>query len=300
MADASPSLDALRGEIDQIDGEIHALLMRRTQVSRRVARAKGKAPQPIRFAREVQVLRRLLDNHEGPLPGAVLVRIWREIFADSLSQQGPFSVAVLAADGLPSLTGLARDHFGVITPILEQGSAVRVVNAVAEGECGVGLLPPPESDSPDAWWRFLARDGAGVPRIIGRLPLAPAAAPSAPPGQSALVLSLAEPEPSGRDHSFLILEAGADLSRSAAKGLVEKAGLPVCDTVVRDEPSEERLLLMEISDYVGAADRRLAKLRSLDSERIRGCWLAGSYPLPFTEPALVDAKAAAGERTRES
>lgn len=300
MADASPSLDTLRGEIDQIDSEIHALLMRRTQVSRRVARAKGKGPQSIRFAREVQVLRRLLDNHSGPLPRAVLVRIWREIFADSLSQQGSFSVAVLAAEGLPSLTGLARDHFGVITPILEQGSAVRVLNAVAEGECSVGLLPPPESDSPDAWWRFLARDGAGVPRVIGRLPLAPAAAPSSPPGQSALVLSLAEPEPSGRDHSFLILEAGTDLSRSAAKGLVEKAGLPVRDFVVRDEPGEERLLLMEIADYVGDGDRRLAKLRSLDSERIRGCWQVGSYPIPFGDEGLVDAKAAAKERTQES
>lgn len=297
MADASPSLDSLRSEIDQIDGEIHALLMRRTQVSRLIARAKGTEAATIRLAREVQVLRRLLEGHEGPLPRAVLVRIWREIFADSLAQQGSFSVAVFASGDGASLTGLARDHFGVITPIVEQGSAVRVINAVAEGECSIGLLPPPQQEPLDAWWRYLAREAEGTPRIIGRLPLAPAAAPSAA-GQSALVLGLVEPEASGHDRSLLVLEAGSALSRSAAKSLVESAGLPVTETVLWDSPSEGYMLFVEVADFVGREDPRLAQLRELDSRRIHGCWLVGSYPLPFDQPELVDPKSAAKERER--
>lgn len=295
--DSTPSLDSLRGEIDEIDSKIHDLLMRRTQVSRTIANAKPKGPTSFRLAREMQVLRRLVARHAGPLPRAVLVRLWREILADSLSQQGPFAVAAYSAEPGSSLTGLARDHFGVLTPVLERGSAVRVINAVVEGECSIGLLPPPASDAPDAWWRYLARSGEKVPRIIGYLPFAPAAAPSGA-DQTALVIGLVDAEPSGADHSFLVLEAGSELSRSAARSLVEKADLPVHDTVLWDSPSEGYLLLVEVADFVGRDDPRLKRLQENNGGRIQHCWLIGGYPLPFAEADLVDPRVAAKERER--
>lgn len=295
--DPTPSLETLRGEIDQIDSEIHDLLMRRTQVSRAIAKAKGDGSLTFRPAREVQVLRRLLERHEGPLPRAVLIRIWREILSDSLAQQGGFSVAACVLEDGPSLVGVARDHFGVLTPVLERQSPSRVFNSVAEGECAIGLLPPPEGDSPEAWWRFLAQGGEKVPRIIGRLPLAFAASPSAG-GEDALIIGLSEPEPSGADHSYLVLEAASQLSRSAAKGLIEKVELPVYDIIQWGSADEGHLLLVEVADFVAREDPRLSLLREVNGEHFSGCWLIGSYPLPFNEPDLVDTRAAAQERER--
>lgn len=299
--DPTPSLETLRGEIDQIDSELHDLLMRRTQVSRAISRAKGPGTLSFRPAREIQVLRRLLSRHQGPLPKAVLIRIWREILSDSLAQQGGFSVAACVPQGGPSLVGVARDHFGVLTPVLERQSPSRVFNSVAEGECALGLLPPPEGDSPEAWWRFLAQGGAPggepVPRIIGRLPLAPAASPSANDAE-ALIIALSEPEPSGADHSYMVLEAAAQLSRSGAKALIEKADFPVYDIIQWGSEDEGHLLLVEIADFIAREDPRLDLLVGMSSEHFSGCWLIGSYPLPFDEPDLVDPRAAAKERER--
>ena len=295
--DSTLSLESLRGEIDRIDSEIHDLLMRRTQVSRAIAKAKGSGAPSFRPAREIQVLRRLLDRHEGPLPRAVLLRIWREILSDSLAQQGSFSVAAWVPEAGPSLVGVARDHFGVLTPVLERQSPSRVFNSVAEGECALGLLPPPEADSPEAWWRFLARRGEKVPRIIGRLPLAPAASPSSG-GHDALIIGLIEPEPSGADHSYVVLEAEAQFSRSAAKALIEKADLPVYDIIQWGSVDEGHLLLIEVADFVAQDDPRLTLLRDMNNEHFSGGWLIGAYPLPFNEPDLADPRAAAKERER--
>lgn len=294
--DSTPSLESLRGEIDQIDSELHDLLMRRTKVSRAIAKLKGGSATSFRPAREMQVLRRLLQRHSGSLPRAVLVRIWREILSDSLAQQGGFSVAACVLEEGPSLIGVARDHFGVLTQVLERQSPSRVFNSVAEGECAIGLLPPPAADSPDAWWRFLARGGDAVPRIIARLPLAAAASPSSD-GQDALVIGLIDPEPSGEDHSYLVLEASAQISRSGARALIEKAELPVYDIIQWDCPTEGHLMLVEVADFVAREDERLARLREV-SGHFNGCWMIGAYPLPFREPGLVDPRVAAKERER--
>lgn len=295
--DPTPSLESLRGEIDQIDSQLHDLLMRRTQISRAIAKNKAGNSTSFRPAREMQVLRRLLQGHSGSLPRAVVVRIWREILSDSLAQQGSFAVAACVLDEGLSLVGVARDHFGVLTPVLERQSPSRVFNSVAEGECAIGLLPPPEDDSPEAWWRFLAQGGEKVPRIIGRLPLAPAASPSAG-GQDALVIGLLDPEPSGEDHSYLVLEASSQLSRSGARTLIEKADLPVYDIIQWGSASEGHLLLVEVADFVAREDPRLSQLGEVNSGHFSGCWLIGAYPLPFRSPDLVDPRAAAQQRER--
>ncbi|WP_022728079.1 chorismate mutase [Fodinicurvata sediminis] len=301
MAQGDFSLEELRDEIDRIDDALHDLLMRRTEISRQVRHAKGDVPAVIRPAREVQVLRRLLSRHAGSLPGAVLVRIWREIFSDSLAQQGPFSVAVVNDGADVALTGLARDHFGVLAPIQEHSSALRVVNAVAEGEASVGLVPPPEHESDDPWWRYLARQDDDVPRIIARLPLAAAATPANPAGQSGLMIGLAPPESSGEDASYLIVETQSHMSRSALKELFEKSGLSPRNIHVQRNASTsdgDGLLMVELPGFVTDDDERLKTLLETQSDRLNGLWVAGSYPLPFQAPPLTDPRAALKERDK--
>src|SRR5690606_20672471 len=150
-----------------------------------------------------------------------------EIFSASLAQQIPLKVAV---GGGPKLVHLAREHYGVLTPILELGSPVRAVNAVAAGEAAVAVLPLPRGGEADPWWRFLGRDGAQVPRIVSRLPIAAAAAPSGADGTAALVVALSPLEPSGDDRSYLILETAEQISRGSLRDWLARADLTPCET----------------------------------------------------------------------
>src|SRR5262245_56213674 len=98
MPPADKSLDSLRREIDSIDEAMHDLLMRRALLGNRIRQAKGSGGEaPIyRPGREAAILRRLIARHSGPLPAAVVVRVWREIIAALTALQGPLSVAVFA------------------------------------------------------------------------------------------------------------------------------------------------------------------------------------------------------------
>ena len=89
----------------------------------------------IRPAREALILRRLVARHQGRLPKAVIVRMWREMISALLQVEGPFVVAVQAPKGETALWDLARDHYGSrvrITP-LPAGADVLNPNAAWNG-----------------------------------------------------------------------------------------------------------------------------------------------------------------------
>ena len=132
------SLSELRRQIDEIDTAIHELLMQRTEVTQRIGAAKGAKSVYMRPGREAVVLRRLIARHRGDLPRALIVRIWREIFAAVTALQGPFAVAVYAPEGSFGYRNLARDHFGWRTPITAYRSAAQVLEEVSDGRVTVG------------------------------------------------------------------------------------------------------------------------------------------------------------------
>jgi chorismate mutase-like protein len=121
MTGPDKQLAALRAEIDAIDSQLHDLLMRRTDLAVEVGEVKARV-QPlggtpadgskfIRPAREALILRRLVARHQGKLPKAVIVRMWREMISALLQVEGPFVVAVQAPKGDTALWDLARDHY---------------------------------------------------------------------------------------------------------------------------------------------------------------------------------------------
>jgi chorismate mutase len=76
---AEEEIQALRVEIDHLDAEILRLVKRRTQVSRRIGRARMAAGGPrIVYNREMTVLARFRDlGAEGRELGMLLLRLGR-------------------------------------------------------------------------------------------------------------------------------------------------------------------------------------------------------------------------------
>jgi monofunctional chorismate mutase len=81
-------LDEWRSEIDEIDGEIVALLERRAKVSHKIGALKAHAGLPIADPeREANIIRRLNAKSTGAMPGDSLGRIYNRILHESRSIQ---------------------------------------------------------------------------------------------------------------------------------------------------------------------------------------------------------------------
>lgn len=285
MSAAKTPLDDLRREIDEIDTTLHDLLMRRTDLARRIGEVKGDGAIYVRPGREAQILRRLIARHSGRFPKAVLVRIWREIMAVFAALQGPLAVAVYAPEGGRDLRTRARDHFGSLTPITSHQTTFGVLRAVTEGRATLGVLPLPESDDEDPWWRVLANDGEGTPRIVARVPFV-SMEPGLSDDVSGLVVSLAPNEKSGVDRSFLVMQTAEQISRGALAALLATAGLEVLDVMHWDEPPDQSLHLVEIEGFLAADDGRLDEI-GRDDEALVRLWVIGGYAVPLSAAELA-------------
>ena len=268
----SGGLPALRAELDRIDTAIHDLLMQRAMVVEHVARS-GK-PAAFRPGREASIIRRLLARHQGSLPPASLVRIWRELLAATTAMQGGFALSVCDADHGAALTQLAREHFGGLTPLRVHGIAGQAMADVSQGIAAVAVLPLP-SDS-DTWWVSLLHH---EPRlyIIARLPFWHARPEGAPTAQS-LVVASTPPDASGDDRSFLGFECDSDISRARLSSELLAAGLKAeTMLLLRLQGSTMSNVLVEVDGYLTDDDPRLSRLGSV----LRRPVVVGSYALPL-------------------
>ena len=89
------TLGELRGRIDEIDAEMHRLLMDRGSVIDALIRIKGTSRPGAAFrpGREAEMMRRIVARHAGALPLATVEHIWREIITTFTRVQAPFNVA---------------------------------------------------------------------------------------------------------------------------------------------------------------------------------------------------------------
>ena len=292
MAGDRPSLEELRRRIDEIDAALQDLLIQRIEVARQAGAAKQGGRARIRPGREAEVLRRLLQRHQGPLPKAVIVRLWRELFSAVTGLQGPLQVVVQAASGNDGLCRLAAEHFGSQTPIQAVGSSAQVIKAVAQDDGTLGVLPLPEGDEPQPWWPSLARNGEVVPRIIARLPFM-----EAPVDRfgvaGALALGLLDPEDSGCDRSFFVMESETELSRGRLRDLLGSAGLSVIDLQTRCEGGARWLHLVEVEGCFGASGGPIERLRAVGEDALLQIWPIGGYAAPLSQAELAPLREAA-------
>jgi chorismate mutase-like protein len=285
MNAASDDLDALRREIDALDDGMHDLLMRRTEVVERIAAVKqrdGSDAVFMRPGREAVIVRRLMGRHKGLLPRTVIARIWRELISAYCRLEGPFAVAVLAPAKSVAYWDMARRHYGSSTPMSLHRNAHQVLSAVAEKPGTIGVLPVPQDGEGDPWWPNLASGATTAVRVVMRLPFLPDDAGEFE-NVTGLVVAAAEPEPSGEDRSLLAVSGQDQISRARLNELLKKAGLPgrSMTSLGGKDTGGGELHLVEIDDFVGRGDPRLAKLIELGKRTVQQAVPLGAYAVPL-------------------
>jgi len=294
MADAEPTLEALRAEIDAIDENLHRQIMRRAEVAMRIGAVKnsnGGQSALMRPGREAQILRRLIARHEGAFPKAVIVRLWRELIGAVLRMQGHFSVAVYAPEGASGYWDLARDHFGSLTSASAHDSAQQVLSALVTGGASVGVLPLPDSDDTQPWWPMLMGHDAKRPRIVARLPFGSGETVRGAPLE-ALAVAPIPIESTGRDRTVLIIEATTPISRSALAAKIKAAGFESAVIQSWRSSSDQAiwLHLVDVEGYLTAEDAKLMRLATRIGKALRQIWPVGGYALPFSAAELSQAQ----------
>jgi chorismate mutase len=281
MSSSASVLDDLRSQIDGIDDAIHDLLMRRTVLVGQIAAAKtdGRFMRP---GREAMILRRLAARHDGVFPLPALVRMWREMIGMFIRLQGPFAVAVHVPDDRRVYWDIARDHYGSTIPMIPVKSSGAAVRAVAEGTVTVAVVPTPEEDDADPWWRFLMNEDPKTPRVVARLPFAGRAAIGGDEGEAFAIAAMPHDD-TGADHTLIGLELTEDRSRGRIKDTLEALGLHTLAfrSVLAKESGGGSLHLVEVADYVGPNDPRLQRLYSQLGDALVRATVLGGYAVPL-------------------
>lgn len=294
MQSADAAIDDLRRQIDEIDGHLLDLLARRASVVSQIGALKGSASRNgfFRPGREAAILRRLIRRHRGSLPGATILRMWRELLSATLRQQGPFAVAVFAPPDRGGYWDLARDHFGSQTPANAHETVSQVLRAVIDGQATVGVLPLPQEGEREPWWPALISGHATQPRVIARLPFG---APGNTRGGAAeaLVIGRVEQEETGADRSLIVIESMAETSRSGLRAALTTAGLPPLSVHAWHDPNDAATWfhLAEVDGCVRADDPRVTELMAQRGTEIRRVGSLGGYATPLT-PAELSPSAA--------
>lgn len=216
-------LDAIRREIDSIDGQILRLLARRFAATEQVRATKAQdgsiASSPFRPAREAAMLRRLIAEAGTTLAPEVLVRLWRVILSASIQSQAPVTLHMDATLGHELGTRLlVAQHFCGMQVQLH-ASPSRALDALSAARGDLALVAP----SSDWAGGYPATPDAA--QVIGTLPVL--AAGSKP---QLLVFGHAEPQPSGDDETLILLDGYtlqlASATWQARSGTATLAGLP--------------------------------------------------------------------------
>jgi chorismate mutase len=298
MSNTLPDLEILRRRIDEIDDRLQDLLLERIEIVSRVAdhkqRSGGVAPhQP---AREAEILRRLVARNRGAMPPASLVRIWRELLAVTTRMQGSFTVAVYVPPVGPGFWDIARDHYGSHTPMLTFGSATQVIHAVAEDRATVGVLPMPQEEEADPWWRHLLSTREAAPHVIARLPFG-GRGNARSDGGDALAIGRGVQLPTGRDRTLIATENAPNISRGRLFSILAGTDLRCTFIASGIAPSEQREggnVLIEIDDFVPADDPRLERFRTQLGAALYRLLPLGGYAVPLSAAELSGAAAPAG------
>jgi chorismate mutase/prephenate dehydratase len=134
----SDELLNLRNNIDRLDEEILERLAARASSAQRIGEIKqGNLYRP---EREAQVLRRLAAANPGPLPGAAVQRIFREIMSACLALEQPLKVAYLGPAGTFSESA-SRKHFGSAPNFTPTAAIDDVFRMVEVGNADYGVVP---------------------------------------------------------------------------------------------------------------------------------------------------------------
>ena len=224
MSELPPTLENYRREIDTIDDELIALILKRLGIVAKVKELKQSQGQKglfIRSGREGSMVARIVDVFaKTPFCAAAASTMWRQIIGASTCIESPLTVSAYYTKSTQHLLWLAREHFGTAVPITLAGKSGQVISDVHDGRTNIGILPFP--DESDAWWSLLNQEG--MPRIFAHLPgvLTENLPKHIPTG---LAVGHLTPEPSGDDESYFCIVLDNTLSMSKLQGILNDTGL---------------------------------------------------------------------------
>jgi chorismate mutase len=281
------TLDDLRIELDSIDTQLHELIMRRGALASEIAAIKARDDiERVRPGREAVILRRLAAGHKGAFPAGALLRIWREVIASITRMEMPeYKIAVFAAEDEQGCWDLARDQFGSRTPMTLHASPRDVVAQVFEGAATLGVVPYPTEDDSGSWWTSLCVVDA--PQVVYRMPFFGRGNARGGQGDApdALAIGRISAEPTGDDHSVLVVESPENLSRGGVGELLESTGFKSSFHASRKE--DAWLHYAEVEGFITPDDPRLEALGGRDSvDRVS---IIGAYPTPMPDVDAVPA-----------
>jgi chorismate mutase / prephenate dehydratase len=164
-------LETARRDIDAIDDQMVALLVKRFAVTEQVKQAKQQNKDawalPLRPTREAEIMRRLLAKLPGTsVASDLLVRLWRAILSQSSLNQSPMTLHVSRHLNSNMAHRLRlRDYFGpmVVEEYRDEAQALLQINTAPGDLCVV------EPEQP--WAEAFLSGQAGSARVIATLPV---------------------------------------------------------------------------------------------------------------------------------
>ncbi len=135
-------LQALRKDIDKVDGQIINLLKERMTIVHNVGKIKAQTKQKsfIRPAREATMVKSIISHLHPIYPESSIERIWRSIISASLNLEQPLTIAVYEQNNNRDFYWLAREYFGNFMPIVLFNTPEEVIKFTTERACHVGII----------------------------------------------------------------------------------------------------------------------------------------------------------------
>jgi chorismate mutase / prephenate dehydratase len=140
MSDES-ELASLRAEIDSIDDRLIALINERARTAQKVGAVKARQKKPAYAPeRERELLERLAERNQGPVPAHGLRLIYKEIISACLALESPLEVAFLGPEATFTHEASKR-HFGMSARLGARSTIAEVFAEVERGRADYGVVP---------------------------------------------------------------------------------------------------------------------------------------------------------------
>lgn len=256
------ALAAARAAIDSVDDRLLALVAERAGLAARIAAAKGAVDgSPLRPAREVTLLRRLVGQAPAGVEPALIVELWRALMADNLRRQKCVEVFTGGAPDQVRLFDLARRHFGDGARITRLEDARTTLNRMVDTPAAAAVLPFPGKSGAGSWWPILSERRFHDTQLVAVLPMRD----DGQEPEAAVITRGAPLEPTGKDATLLI---AFDPHHRLVRGLNEAA------LAGKEVARANASVLVHFETFVGPSDPRLVALAraGLDGPRIVGCY----------------------------
>lgn len=269
------ALGQIRQEIDSIDRQIHQLLNQRARCAQQVAEVKAEFQQDkvvyYRPEREAQVLRKVMERNEGPLPDAEVARLFREVMSSCLALEQPLRVVFPGSLSSRSHQA-AMKQFGQSADFQAVDTIDAIFLAVSSGKADYGIVPIErvESDLAEASVLALSKYSLALCGEVSDF------------GSRYLVIGDQLVGPSGEDKTALLLRFDGNSGAVAAKGFKKLEELFETHSIY---PTAQLEVVLEGSsliyvDFEGhiSAPQVVELIASIDSHAL-SCKRLGSFPM---------------------